>query len=70
MKENKKDYMDVKQASEKWGVNVQRVRALLEDDRVPGAHRDLSHPNGAWRIPADAPKPERLKPGKKTTKRN
>ncbi len=46
-------YMDVKTASEKWGITGRRIRILCNDGRIDGALR-----NGwSWLIPEDAPKP-------------
>lgn len=46
-------YMDVKTASEKWGITPRRVRILCNDGRIDGAVR-----NGwSWVIPDDTPKP-------------
>ncbi len=46
-------YMDVKSASEKWGITPRRVRILCNDGRIDGAVR-----NGwSWVIPTDTPKP-------------
>lgn len=45
--------MDVKTASEKWGITTRRVRILCNDGRIDGAIR-----NGwSWIIPLDTPKP-------------
>ena len=30
-------YISVKEASEKWGINERRVRALLKEQRIEGA---------------------------------
>lgn len=46
-------YMDVKTASERWGITPRRVRILCNDGRIDGAVR-----NGwSWVIPDDTPKP-------------
>ncbi len=46
-------YMDVKSASEKWGITPRRVRILCNDGRIDGAVR-----NGwSWVIPSSTPKP-------------
>jgi hypothetical protein len=58
-------YMTVDQAATEWGINRQRVRVLLKAGRVPGAYRDMEDANGAWRIPADAEKPDALRSGPK-----
>lgn len=46
--------MDVKRASEKWGITPRRVRILCNEGRVDGALR-----NGwSWSIPENTPKPK------------
>ena len=47
-------FITVKQAAEKWGISDRRIRALCADGKIPGAHRE----GRAWKIPADAAKPE------------
>lgn len=53
-------FITVTQASVRWGVNPQRIRALLKQGRIEGATK----PGHDWLIPADAQKPPdaRLKP--------
>lgn len=47
-------YIDVKTASEKWGLTTRRVRILCNDGRIDGAVR-----NGwSWVIPSDTPRPK------------
>ena len=46
-------FITVTQASVRWGVNPQRVRALLKQGRIEGAIK----PGHDWLIPADAEKP-------------
>lgn len=47
------EYMDVKTASEKWGITPRRVRILCNDGRIDGAVR-----NGwSWVIPSLSAKP-------------
>ena len=47
------DYMDVTEASKRWGVTDRRVRILCNEGKVDGAIKL----GWAWIIPADAPKP-------------
>lgn len=47
-------YMDVKQASEKWDINMRRVASLCQHGRVAGAQFQ----NLRWEIPINAPKPK------------
>ena len=47
-------FITVKQAAEKWGISDRRIRALCADGKIQGAHRE----GRAWKIPADAAKPE------------
>ena len=47
------NYMDVKQASEKWGITDRRIRILCNEGRVDGAVKL----GWSWTIPEDAPKP-------------
>lgn len=54
----------VEEAANAWGVSVRRIRALLADNRIPGAIR-TDDQNASWEIPAGTPKPERLKSGPK-----
>lgn len=56
------DYSTTLQAAARWGITPQRVRQLCAAGRVPGS---LRHGRD-WFIPADAPKPEKRKPGRKT----
>ena len=57
-----KEFMTVKEASEKWGIGVRRVVALCNEGRFEGAMRF----GRAWAIPADTEKPKdaRIKLGK------
>lgn len=63
-----KQYMNVKRASELWGLTERRVRILCSEGRVDGVIR-----NGwAWNIPEGAPKPQdgrNLRPVKNTALR-
>lgn len=47
------NYMDVQQASKKWGITDRRIRILCNEGRVDGAVRL----GWSWTIPEDAPKP-------------
>ncbi len=49
----KNDYMNIAEASEKWGLSARRIQDLCKLGMVGGAVR-LSH---AWMIPKGAPKP-------------
>lgn len=49
----KNDYMNISEASERWGLSVRRVQDLCKLGAVEGAIR-FSH---AWMIPKDASKP-------------
>ena len=46
-------YMDVKEASQKWGISDRRIRVLCNDGRIDGAIKL----NWSWTIPENAPKP-------------
>lgn len=46
-------YMNVKSASEKWGISERRVRLLCADGKIDGAFLD----GRSWKIPASAEKP-------------
>jgi len=45
------DCITVKQAAEKWGHTIRRVRQYLENGRIDGAERFGNH---SWMIPKDA----------------
>ena len=47
------NYLTARQTSEKWGISLRRVQALLKPGRVPGVIR----PGNEWLIPKDAAKP-------------
>jgi translation initiation factor IF-1 len=57
-----KGYLSVKQTSDKWGVSVRWVNQYILEGRIPGCERF----GRVWVVPADAIKPERLKPGVKS----
>ena len=46
-------YMDVREASEKWGISDRRIRVLCNEGRIDGAIKL----NWSWTIPENAPKP-------------
>lgn len=46
-------YMNIKEASTRWGISERRIRILCSEGRVDGAQRS----GWAWNIPVDAPKP-------------
>ena len=60
--EKKKEYLSIRQVSEKWGLSVRRIQVLCVNDRIPGAMR-IGY---SWAIPKDAEKPAdaRVKNGK------
>ena len=57
-----KEYMTVKEASEKWGISERRVNVLCNEDRIDGVQKF----GASWAIPAGAEKPtdQRIKSGK------
>ena len=57
-----KDYMTIREASEKWGIGIRRINTLCNEGRIEGC----IHFGAAWAIPADAEKPsdKRIKSGK------
>lgn len=57
------NYISVKEAAEKWGINSRRVQLLCNENRIVGAQRVGSY----WVIPEDAEKPEDAR--KKETKK-
>ena len=46
-------YMNVREASERWGLAERRITALCRDGRIAGAGKK----GKSWEIPDDAPKP-------------
>jgi len=46
-------FMNVKEASEKWGVSDRRIRVLCSEGKIPGAYQE----GRGWKIPIDAIKP-------------
>ena len=47
------EYINVKQASEKWGLSERRITALCRSGRIIGAQKS----GNQWLIPDSAPKP-------------
>lgn len=47
------DYMNAKEAADKWGLSVRRVQVLCEQGRVDGVERL----GNVWLIPKSAKKP-------------
>lgn len=47
------DYMNAKEAADKWGLSVRRVQVLCEQGRVDGVERL----GNVWLIPKSAGKP-------------
>lgn len=60
--ENMKEYMTIKEASEKWGIGIRRINTLCNEGRIDGCVMF----GASWAIPADATKPgdRRIKSGK------
>ncbi len=46
-------FMNVKQASAKWGISDRRIRVLCSEGKIPGAYQE----GRGWKIPIDAMKP-------------
>ena len=46
-------YMNIKEASDRWGISTRRIQVLCSDGRIDGA----SKLGREWAIPADAEKP-------------
>lgn len=46
-------YMNVKEASSRWGISERRIRILCSEGRVEGVQRA----GWSWNIPVDTPKP-------------
>lgn len=47
------DYMNAKEAADKWGLSVRRVQVLCEQGRIDGVERL----GNVWLIPKSAEKP-------------
>ena len=47
------DYINAKEAAEKWKISVRRVQVLCEQGRIKGVERL----GNVWAIPRDAEKP-------------
>ncbi|MBQ3348746.1 Fic family protein [Candidatus Saccharibacteria bacterium] len=54
------EYLSAKETAEKWGVSERSVRNYCANGRIEGAKWE----NGAWWIPNDATKPERINEAK------
>lgn len=48
-----REYMTIKEASQKWGITVRRIQVLCSTKRIPGTVRF----GRAWAIPIEAEKP-------------
>ena len=48
-----RDYIQLKEAAEKWNISVRRVQTLCATNRIPGVFRM----GRDWMIPGDAQKP-------------
>ena len=48
-----KDYMTLREASEKWGISTRQINYYCTEDRIPGTVKMA----GVWLIPKDAEKP-------------
>ena len=46
-------YMNIKEASDRWGISTRRIQILCSDGRIEGA----SKLGREWAIPVDAEKP-------------
>lgn len=49
-----KNYLSIREASEKWGVSERRINQYCSEGRIAGAQKF----GKSWAIPADAKKPE------------
>ena len=47
------DYMNVKEAAEKWGLSERRIQVLCATDRIP----DVMRISNLWLIPNTASQP-------------
>ena len=52
------EYMNVKEASEKWKISERMIRRYCDQERIDG----VIHVGGTWIIPTDAPQPNESKP--------
>ncbi|WP_289225898.1 helix-turn-helix domain-containing protein [Bacteroides acidifaciens] len=48
------DYMNVKEAAEKWGLSERRIQVLCATNRIP----DVMRISNVWLIPKTASKPK------------
>jgi DNA (cytosine-5)-methyltransferase 1 len=56
-------YVSVIEMAKKWDITPRRIQILCNENRICGAVKQ----SGVWLIPADAKKPFRMMPGKKST---
>ena len=56
-------WLSIREISYKWGVSERCVNQYCLQGRIPGAERF----GRSWAIPADAPKPSRLKSGPRSS---
>ncbi|KIR01656.1 hypothetical protein P261_00470 [Lachnospiraceae bacterium TWA4] len=56
------EFMNIEEATAKWGISARRIRFLCNEGRIEGAKKDKN----SWKIPIDTKKPEdqRLTTGK------
>ena len=47
------DYLNVKEAAEKWGLSERRIQLLFATNRIP----DVMRISNVWLIPKNASKP-------------
>ena len=52
------DYISAKEASVLWKITDQMIRRHCRNGRIPGSVQK----DGVWYVPADAQKPDKLKP--------
>ena len=59
------NYWTTQEAAAAWGITGPSVRKLIRRGRVPTARLVVDNSVAAWHIPANTPKPEKLKTGPK-----
>lgn len=59
-------YIDVNEASAKWGISSRRIRLLCQEGRIDGAIKL----GWSWTIPSDTPKPSDGRTMRRYTNRN
>ena len=59
-------YIDVNEASAKWGISARRIRLLCQEGRIDGAIKL----GWSWTIPSDTPKPSDGRTLRRYTNRN